>query len=99
MERLVGLDSTNSLYFHFLGVARYKSDDLENAVEPLSIACRLNSKKDNYFYALGIAQRLSGNGIEAEKAFTKAYAIKPSNKKAYTALRIQQNENAKKRKE
>ena len=87
MEYLVGLDSSNSLYLHLMGVARFKAGDAENAVEALNTACEMDSGNGHYWYALGKALEKLERYPEAQRAYEKAIAVAPDYKKASQALR------------
>ena len=87
MEHLVGLDSSNSLYLHLMGVARLKAGDAEKAVEALSTACEMDSGNEHYWYALGKALEKIERDPEAQRAYKKAIALAPGYKKAVRALR------------
>lgn len=66
--------------FHVLGVAELNARDLDNAVEHLSKAERLQPKNEEIRYALAAAHSLKGNIEAAIEHLRASIALRPENR-------------------
>lgn len=66
--------------YHVLGVAELNARDLDNAVEHLSKAEKLQPRSEEIRYALAAAHSLKGNADAAMEHLKEAIALRPENR-------------------
>ncbi|MBC7780456.1 MAG: tetratricopeptide repeat protein [Proteobacteria bacterium] len=76
-RQLVAAVPRNAELVHRLGFSEYLLGNLEDAIEHLAVAARLDRRNAGFLVNLGLAQHAAGRHAEAVASLRKAVALKP----------------------
>ena len=74
-----------------LGVIKVKQKEMQNALEHLSIAVKLDENNWDYIYNLALAYELSGDTKNAFEAYNRVLELNPDHKEAAKNLKMLKN--------